>query len=208
MSTMNTVRFKMDEEWHDVPEGVDSFGPLKKWVEGHFKERGLVLLGTLHGEASLTLDEADAWHDRPLSELDTVEFLSADPDALARRTCSDMRDFLDQLAERAEQTAREIDNGQMDKALVGVKECAEGWSLVLQAYRDLLDLSGTESSTVEMDGRPLSAVANDLKGLIESMGEELKRSDMSGLKSLLVDDLILYVEPLREGFERVQEKFA
>jgi len=178
MTTADVARFKMDDEWHEVPEGVATFGELQGWAVDRFREEGRVLLGALHGEALVTQEEVAQWKGRPLRELETLEFLSAEPRALARRTCADMGPFLDRLADRADGAARHIERGEYAEALVGVRDCAEGWSLALQCFRDLLRLSGTDPSTVEMEGRSLTAVTNDLRGVIGKMSQEIQRSNM------------------------------
>ena len=175
-------------------------------MTARLRERGRVLLGTLHGEAGVTRDEAGRWQARPLDEFGTLEFLSAEPRALARHTCVDMMEFLDRLAARGEETALAAEAGERDKTLAGIRDCAEGWSFVIQSLRDMLRFVGADPSAVEMEGRPLAAVARDLCAIIQKMGAEMSRGELSGLKDILLHDLGYYIAPMREGFEQIRAK--
>ena len=199
-------RFKMDEEWCEAPDEVATYGDLEGWVAARLLEKGRVLLGTLHGEAGVTQDEAGRWQGRSLDEFGTLEFLSAEPRSLARRTCADMFDFLDRLSLRAEETARAAEAGEREKTLMGVRDCAEGWSFALQSLRNMLRFVGTDPSAVEMEGRTLTAVARDLSGIIQRMGDAVSRGELGGLRDILANDLGYYIAPMREGFEHIQEK--
>lgn len=197
-------RFKMDEEWHEAPAGVATYGDLEGWVATRLRGQGRVLLGALHGEAGVTRDEAGRWQARALGEFGTLEFLSAEPRALAWRTCADMLELLDRLAARAEETARAAEAGDREKTLLGIRDCAEGWSLVLQSLRDMLRLVGADPSAVELEGRSLTAVTRDLREIIGKMGEAVSRGELAGLKDILVHDLGYYIAPMREGFEHIR----
>lgn len=199
-------RFKLDEEWHEAPGGVATYGELEGWVAARLREEGRVLLGALHGEAGVTRDEAERWQVRPLDEFGTLEFLSAEPRALARRTCADMMDFLDRLAARGEEAARAAEAGERGKVLEGIRDCAEGWSFALQSLRDMLRFAGADPSAVEMEGRPLAAVARDLSAIIQRMRDEIGRGELAGLKDILLHDLGYYIGPMREGFEHIRER--
>ena len=199
-------RFKMDEEWCEAPGKVATYGDLEGWVTERLRGRGRVLLGALHGEAGVTRDEAGRWQGRALGEFGTLEFLSAEPRALAWRTCADMLGLLDRLAARAEETAGAAEAGEREKTLMGVRDCAEGWSFVLQSLRDMLRFVGTDPSAVEMEGRTLTAVARDLSGIIQRMGDAVSRGELGGLRDILVHDLGYYIAPMREVFEHIQEK--
>ncbi|MEK6710602.1 MAG: hypothetical protein AABZ64_08480 [Nitrospinota bacterium] len=201
---VDRFRFKLDEEWHEAPGGVTTFGGLEGWVLDRLRTRGRVLLGTLHGEAGVTPGEAGRWRGRLLGEFGTLEFLSAEPRALARRTCRDMAGLLDRLGQRAQETAEAVDAGDRHQALLGIRDCAEGWSFVLQSLRDLLRFAGADPSAAEIEGRPLIAVAKDLGGVIERMGGQVSGGDLAGVKDVLLYDLGYYILPMREGFERIE----
>ncbi|MEE9276397.1 MAG: hypothetical protein V3V62_13915 [bacterium] len=203
---MEARRFKMDEEWHDMPEGVETFGALRAWAMDHFKEKGRVFLGALHGEASLSHDQMAEWEGSALAGFDTLEFLSADPEALARRTCADTLAYLDWLEERMEETCRNIGEGEIESARVGLKECAEGWSLALNSFLNLLQMAGKDLSTAEVGGRSLTVTAADLKEILEKIVQKFRREEMEGVDEL-ISDLSAHIEPMREAFERLQIEF-
>ena len=206
MSAVEARRFKMDEEWHDMPEGVETFGALRAWAMGRFKKKGRVFLGALHGDASMSHDQMAEWEGSALADFDTLEFLSADPEALARRTCADSLAYLDWLDERMEETRRNIGDGEFGNARVGVKESAEGWSLALNSFLNLLQLAGKNPSTAEIGGRSLTATAADLKEIIEKIVQKFGREEMEGMDEL-ISDLSVHIEPMREAFERLQIEF-
>ncbi|MFQ5691674.1 MAG: hypothetical protein ACE5IM_01335 [Nitrospinota bacterium] len=201
---MTDGTFKMDERPHDIPAEVETLGALNRWVLERFQGRGRVLLWVLHDEAALTPGEIAAWEGRPLSECGSLEFLSADPAALARKTCKDVIEFLGRLEERSNQTLHWIQDGKTERALTGLQECAEGWELVFASYRDLLQLSGMDASTVEVGGKSLSDLARGLRPLLENMIREMERANISALGTLLSQDLACYIPPMRDAFERIQ----
>ncbi len=54
--------------------------------------------------------------------------------------------------------------------------------------------------------KPLPMVASRLRGLTLKMAEYYIRGDMDSIQILMSEDMALYIAPLREAFERVQEK--
>ena len=203
---MKALRFKLDEEWYDLPEGMETFGSLRNWVNSKLKDDGRVLLGILNGEASLTLDEMEGCEERPIGDFETLEFLSAEPKALACRTCEDLIHFMDVLEERGEKMRTGIAAGDEAGASEGFKDCIEGWNIALQGFRNLIDLAEIDSSVVEIGGQPLPMVASRLRGLTLKMAEYYIRGDMDSIQILMSEDMALYIAPFREAFERVQEK--
>ena len=65
---MEEKKFKLDEEWMDMPKSVKTFGALLNDINDQLKERGRILLGVLHGEISVTREETEAWEKRPVGE--------------------------------------------------------------------------------------------------------------------------------------------
>ncbi len=57
-----------------------------------------------------------------------------------------MLGFLDKLGERTDQTVQAIERGENTAALLGVKECVEGWGMVMKSYLDLLVVAKMDPS--------------------------------------------------------------
>lgn len=203
---MEEKKFKMDEEWVDMPDGAGTFGALVAWVTEKLKGQERVLLGTLHGEAAVTQEEMAAWESRPIGEFDTLEFLSAEPLELARHTCGDMMDLMKKLEEGAERAAENFDAGEKVKAQEGFAQCAEGWGMVLQAYWSVIAMSDIDASGVEIDGRTLSSIVSEVKELFTRMIGDYGSGNWNEVKETLSEDLSLYIDPMREAFECLQEK--
>ncbi len=203
---MDVLRFKLDEEWYDLPEGMNAFGALRNWVVTKLPDDSRVLLGVLNGDASLTPNEMVKWEERPINEFETLEFLSAEPAALAYRTCEDLIRFMDVLEEHGEELKANLMAGDGTNAAINFKECVEGWDIVLQGFRNLIRMAEIDASVVEIGGQPLPAVAVKLRGLILKMAEDYTRGDMDSMKLLLSGELALYISPMREAFEKILEK--
>ncbi len=203
---MECLRFKLDEEWYDLPEGMKKFHSLRDWVASKLKGEGRVLLGIMNGDDSVRQEEIDEWGERPLDEFETLVFFSAEPMELACRTCGDLIEFMDELERRGEWASEFIDSGDQENIALGFKECVEGWDLVLQGYRNLIQLAKMDSSTVEIGGQSLTVVAIRMKELFLKMADEFTEKNMSVLKEMISDDLGLYIDPMRKALEEVQEK--
>ena len=203
---MKEKKFKMDEEWVDVPEGVVTFGALLGWILNHWKSRDRVLLGVLHGEVSVNHKELDAWEMRPIGEFDVLEFLSADSIELARHTCGDLASFMEKLGRRAEGAVREYEAGEEEKAASGFGECMEGWGMVLEAYWNIISLGDFDPSIIEIDGRTLSSIVAGFKDSFGKMAGDYGKGDMKAVKDHLSEEMVLYVAPMCEAFEYLQEK--
>lgn len=204
---METLRFKLDEEWYDLPDEMKSFGALRDWVNSRLKDEGRVLLGVMSGDATLMLEEIEDRSDWPLGQFDTLNFFSADPGALACRTCGDLIEFMDVLEERGGKVRACIEAENFEAVALHFKGCIEGWNLVFQGLRDLIQVTGLDSSTLEIGNQPLSDVAGKLRGIILKMAEDFTRGDMVSLNTRLIEELAEYIHPLQEVFERVRKKF-
>ena len=203
---MDSLRFKLDEEWFDLPEGMETFGELRDWVISRLKREGRILLGTMSGDASLTVDEMSAWGGRPVRHMEVFEFFSAEPMALACRTCEELVEFMSEVDQRGERTAASIDAGDIESVVLGFKSYVEGWDIVLEGYRNLIKMAEMDPATLEIGRRPLPVVASELRGLILKMADEFAGGDMEGLKRVLSEEMVHYVEPVREALEEVQER--
>lgn len=203
---MDVLRFKLDEEWYDLPEGMNAFGALRSWIISKLADDSRVLLGVLSGDVSLTLNEMVEWEGRPINEFETLEFLSAEPAALASRTCEDLIIFMDVLEEQGEELKANLMAGDGDRAATNFKECVEGWDIALQGFRNLIRMDEIDASIVEIGGQPLPVVAAKLRGVILKMVENYTRGDMDSMKLLLSGELALYIPSMREAFEKILEK--
>ncbi len=200
------MRFKIDDAWHEAEDGIKTFGALRDWVRAHLKAKDLVLLGVIQDRNLMTLEDIAAAGECPLAECGEVEFLSADIGALARRTCADMLGFLDKLGERTDQTVEAIERGENTAAFLGVKECVEGWGMVMKSYLDLLVVAKMDPTTVEVGMRSLSTAATEVEGNLEKIAQSVKELNLEALKECLGQDLGDLIGPMREAFERVQEE--
>ena len=203
---MDPLRFKLDEEWYDLPEGMNAFGALRSWVIAKLADDSRVLLGVLSGDASLTLDEMMDWEGRSINKFETLEFLSAEPAALACRTCEDLIRFMDVLEEHGEELKANLMAGDGAKAATNFKECVDGWEIVLQGLRNLICMAEIDVSVLEIGGQPLPAVAVKLRSVILEMAEDYTRGDMDSMKLLLSGELALYIPPMKGAFEKILEK--
>ncbi len=203
---MDPLRFKLDEEWFDLPEGMETFGELRDWVISRLKGEGRVLLGTMSGEASLTVDEMSAWGGRPVRHMEICEFFSAEPMALACRTCEELVEFMSEVDQRGERTAASIDAGDAQNVALEFKSYVEGWDIVLEGYRNLIKMAEMDPATLEIGRRPLPVVASELRGLILKMADEFVGGDMEALKNILSEEMTHYFAPVREALEEVQER--
>lgn len=205
---MEEKKFKLDEKWVDMPKGVETFGALLGWVIQQMKDRDRVLLGVLHGEVSVNHEELGAWEMRPIGEFDELEFLSADSRELARHTCSDMVAFMDKLGQGMDRALKLYESGEKEMVPAVFSECMEGWGMVIQAYWNLILLGDIDASVIEIDGRTLSEVISDLKDVYTKLAGDYGKGDMKAVKDSFADELVLYLAPMRDAFEHLQEKMA
>ncbi len=203
---MGKKKFKMDEKWVDMPKGVETFGALLGRVIQQMKERDRVLLGVLHGGASVTHEELEAWEMRPIGECDDLEFLSVGSRELACHTCRDMVAFMEKLGQGMDRASKQYEAGEKEIAGAVFSECIEGWGMVIQAYWNLILLGDIDASAIEIDGRTLSEVISDLKDLYAKLAGDYGNGDMETVKDTLSEELVLYLAPMREAFEHLQEK--
>ncbi len=203
---MEEKKFKLDEEWRDMPKGVKTFGALLNEINDQLKERGRVLLGVLHGEISVTREETEAWEKRPVGEFDALEFLSAEPRELALHTSKEMVDFMEKLGQLGIRAADDFEAGEEAKAVSAFSECLEGWGMALQACWNLATLGDIDPSAIEIDGRILSSIASELRELFVKAVGDYGRGDMEAVNESLSRELALYIDPMREAFEHFQEK--
>jgi hypothetical protein len=203
---MEGKRIKLDKEWLEVPQEIDTFGLLMEWVCLQMKNKDRVFLGALHGEVTICQDELAAWRERPISEFDSLEFLSAESRELAFQTCSDLIDLIEKLNRRAEQAAKEFDEGDKEMAAVGFNQCLEGWAMVLQGYWSVVQIVGADPAFIEVGGRSLSHVLTDLGELTEKAGGDYGKGYLNPLKTLVSKELSFYAEPMQEAIEKLQAK--
>lgn len=199
-----TIQFKIDEEWSDIPEGVATFGELHEWAIVHFKGLGRVLLGVMNGDVTLMQGEMLEWADRPVSEFENLEFISAEPKALMRRTCEDSLGFLEKLSEWSGKTVKSFEKNDEESAQIGVMGCAEGWSLILNSYWNLLQTAGIDTASAEVGGKSLAAVSTDFGRLLKKLHGEFERNNAERIREILMIDFMAYQQPFRDAFEKVQ----
>jgi len=203
---VKALRFKLDEEWYDLPGEMETFGALRDWVSSMLKEEDRVLLGIMSGDATLRAEDIESSVDRLISQFDTLEFYSAAPAILACQTCGDLIEFMDVLEERGERMRAGIEAQDHGTIALRFKECIEGWNLVLQGLRNLIQMANMDSSTVEIGGQSLSDAAASMRGITLKMADAFTRGDMASLNVVVTEELGEYINPLREVFERVLEK--
>lgn len=203
---MKALRFKLDEEWYDLPDEMETFGALRDWVNSRLKEENRVLLGVMSGDATLLVKDVENRSDWSLSKFETLNFFSADPGILACRTCGDLIEFMDVLEERGGEVRACIEAEDYETMALHFKGCIEGWNLVFQGLRDLIQVADLDSSILEIGNQPLSTAAAKLRGIILKMAEDFTRGDMASLDARLTEELADYIHPLQEAFGRVREK--
>jgi hypothetical protein len=203
---VKALRFKLDEEWYDLPSEMETFGALRDWVSSKLKEEDRVLLGIMSGDTTLRAEDIESSGDCLISQFDALEFYSAAPAILACRTCGDLIEFMDVLEERGERMRAGIEAQDHGTIALRFKECIEGWNLVLQGLRNLIQVANMDSSTVEIGGQSLSAAAASMRGITLKMADAFTRGDMASLNVMVTEELGEFINPLREVFERVLEK--
>ncbi|MDA1000941.1 MAG: hypothetical protein O2807_10575 [bacterium] len=199
-----TMQFRMDEKRYDIPAGVATFGELCEWVMNHFKELGRVLLGVMDGDVTLMQGEMAEWAGRPIGEFENIECLSADPKALMRRTCEDSLEFLVKLSEWSDKTVSFFKANDEEGAQMGVMGCAEGWSLILNSYWNLLQMAGLDNASAEVGGKSLAAVSADFGRLLKKLHNEFERNNAERIREILMIDFMSYQQPFRDAFEKIQ----
>ena len=110
------------------------------------------------------------------------------------------------IEERGERMRAGIEAQDHGTIALRFKECIEGWNLVLQGLRNLIQMANMDSSTVEIGGQSLSDAAASMRGITLKMADAFTRGDMASLNVVVTEELGEYINPLREVFERVLEK--
>ena len=78
--------------------------------------------------------------------------------------------------------------------------------MVLEAYWNIISLGEIDSSIIEIDGRTLSSIVAGFRDSFGKMAGDYGKGDMKAVKDHLSEEMILYIAPMCEAFEFLQEK--
>jgi hypothetical protein len=124
----------------EVPSGVASFGDLVFFVEQQRLPPGEVLTVIALDGAELDEAEENAAASRPCSELEQVDFFSAEPLELAREGLEDAAELLPSLGADLPEVAAALRSGKVTEGLEMFSPCLEvvDWYVTLLRALDTL----------------------------------------------------------------------
>ncbi len=173
-----------------VQVDADTLGQAIAAVRDHLSatDAGRVIVEVQLDDRSLPDSELTEKHDQSIGSAE-LSLLTANPYELARQTLLDVGEALAAANDQQQQAADLLRSDQPRDALDHVRTALGTWQQAQQAVQQSAQLLHIDLDALQVDGRPISQITDELVEHLRAVREQLVASDWVGLADSLAYDL-------------------